>query len=402
MSRIIAAIVLVAVLAVGGGIVATTAYQAGLNTAVTTTVTDGTTVVTPVVAPYAYGIGYGWHPFGFGFGFFGFLFTLFFLFLVFGLIRALIFGADRGRRGGWGGPGWAARRPPVALASPGPRHLRGLAPPGARRRDRPDDGPARPRTHRRPCRRRPVRRPAERRPSLPRAPGHHPRGRSASRTPLRWPDAHRPRRRRRSRRSSSSRATTSSTPASRVLTAADGRAALETARRQHPDLVVLDLGLPGLDGLEVTRELRRDSTIPIVMLTARDDELDKLLGLELGADDYLTKPFSPRELVARVRAVLRRTERAAEPGDVDPRRRSGPRRAADAGRGGRTDRRPHRRPSSGCWPRWPPARAGSSPGPSCSTRSAASPSSPTSARSTRTSRTCAARSSPTRASRATC
>ena len=101
-----------------------------------------------------------------------------------------------------------------------------------------------------------------------------------------------------------------------VLTAADGLEAVETARRRHPDLVVLDLGLPGLDGLEVTRELRRDSTIPIVMLTARDDELDKLLGLELGADDYLTKPFSPRELVARVKAVLRRTERSAQPGDV--------------------------------------------------------------------------------------
>ena len=101
-----------------------------------------------------------------------------------------------------------------------------------------------------------------------------------------------------------------------VLTAADGPTAVETARRQHPDLVVLDLGLPGLDGLEVTRELRRDSSIPIVMLTARDDELDKLLGLEMGADDYLTKPFSPRELVARVKAVLRRTERTAEPGDV--------------------------------------------------------------------------------------
>ncbi len=101
-----------------------------------------------------------------------------------------------------------------------------------------------------------------------------------------------------------------------VLTARDGREAVETARRRRPDLVVLDIGLPELDGLEVTRELRRESSIPIVMLTARDDELDKLLGLELGADDYLTKPFSPRELVARVRAVLRRSERAAEPGDV--------------------------------------------------------------------------------------
>jgi two-component system alkaline phosphatase synthesis response regulator PhoP len=101
-----------------------------------------------------------------------------------------------------------------------------------------------------------------------------------------------------------------------VLVAGDGPSALTAVRRQHPDLVVLDLGLPGLDGLDVTRELRRDSAIPIVMLTARDDELDKLLGLELGADDYLTKPFSPRELVARVRAVLRRAETAATPSDV--------------------------------------------------------------------------------------
>ena len=97
-----------------------------------------------------------------------------------------------------------------------------------------------------------------------------------------------------------------------VLTAGDGPTALTTIRQRRPDLVVLDLGLPGLDGLDVTRELRRDSTIPIVMLTARDDELDKLLGLELGADDYLTKPFSPRELVARVRAVLRRADRPAD------------------------------------------------------------------------------------------
>jgi DNA-binding response OmpR family regulator len=97
-----------------------------------------------------------------------------------------------------------------------------------------------------------------------------------------------------------------------VLTAADGPAALTAIRRNRPDLVVLDLGLPGLDGLDVTRELRRDSNLPIIMLTARDDELDKLLGLELGADDYLTKPFSPRELVARVRAVLRRADRPPE------------------------------------------------------------------------------------------
>ena len=98
----------------------------------------------------------------------------------------------------------------------------------------------------------------------------------------------------------------------RVITASEGRAALDVVRHDRPDLVVLDLGLPGLDGLDVTRELRRDGSIPIVMVTARDDELDKLLGLELGADDYVTKPFSPRELVARVRAVLRRSERPPE------------------------------------------------------------------------------------------
>ncbi len=93
-----------------------------------------------------------------------------------------------------------------------------------------------------------------------------------------------------------------------VRVAGNGEAALQLVRRERPDLVVLDLGLPGLDGLDVTRAIRRDSNLPVIMLTARDDELDKLLGLELGADDYLTKPFSPRELVARVRAVLRRVD----------------------------------------------------------------------------------------------
>jgi DNA-binding response OmpR family regulator len=93
-----------------------------------------------------------------------------------------------------------------------------------------------------------------------------------------------------------------------VVTAATGQAALDAVGRSKPDLVVLDLGLPELDGLDVTRTIRRDSSLPIVMLTARDDEIDKLLGLELGADDYLTKPFSPRELVARVKAVLRRVD----------------------------------------------------------------------------------------------
>jgi two-component system, OmpR family, alkaline phosphatase synthesis response regulator PhoP len=95
-----------------------------------------------------------------------------------------------------------------------------------------------------------------------------------------------------------------------VLTARDGKAALATFRSNKPDLVVLDLGLPEMDGLDVTRALRRDSNVPIVMLTARDEETDKLIGLELGADDYVTKPFSPKELVARIRAVLRRWDAA--------------------------------------------------------------------------------------------
>jgi DNA-binding response OmpR family regulator len=93
-----------------------------------------------------------------------------------------------------------------------------------------------------------------------------------------------------------------------VTTAADGEGAVASARARPPDLVLLDLGLPGLDGLDVARELRRASPVPIIMLTARGSETDRVLGLELGADDYLVKPFSPRELLARVRAVLRRTE----------------------------------------------------------------------------------------------
>lgn len=98
-----------------------------------------------------------------------------------------------------------------------------------------------------------------------------------------------------------------------VLTARDGKVALATARAERPDLVVLDLGLPVVDGLDVTRALRKDSHIPIIMLTARGEESDKLVGLELGADDYIVKPFSPKELVARVRAVLRRAENTKAP-----------------------------------------------------------------------------------------
>jgi len=98
-----------------------------------------------------------------------------------------------------------------------------------------------------------------------------------------------------------------------VRTAGDGKAALALARRERPDLIVLDLGLPELDGLDVTRELRKTSDAPIIMLTARGEESDKLVGLELGADDYITKPFSPKELVARVRVVLRRAQNAINP-----------------------------------------------------------------------------------------
>src|SRR5512140_2260169 len=91
-----------------------------------------------------------------------------------------------------------------------------------------------------------------------------------------------------------------------VVSACDGLKGLAAARFEKPDLVVLDLMMPGMDGLDVCRSLRRESNTPIIMLTARVEESDKLVGLELGADDYITKPFSPRELVARVRVVLRR------------------------------------------------------------------------------------------------
>lgn len=92
----------------------------------------------------------------------------------------------------------------------------------------------------------------------------------------------------------------------KVLTSGDGVQALAIARQEKPDLIVLDLMLPGMDGLDVCRTIRRDSDVPIIMLTARAEEADQLIGLELGADDYITKPFSPRALVARVRALLRR------------------------------------------------------------------------------------------------
>jgi DNA-binding response OmpR family regulator len=101
-----------------------------------------------------------------------------------------------------------------------------------------------------------------------------------------------------------------------VTVVGNGEAAIASARGERPDLVVLDLGLPGVDGLDVAREIRRNANTPIVMLTARGDEADRIVGLELGADDYLVKPFSPKELVARVRAVLRRTTGATVGAEV--------------------------------------------------------------------------------------
>jgi DNA-binding response OmpR family regulator len=97
----------------------------------------------------------------------------------------------------------------------------------------------------------------------------------------------------------------------RVVQAATGQAALDAVERARPRLVVLDVGLPDIDGLEVCRRIRRTSSIPVIFLTARDGEIDRILGLELGADDYMTKPFSPAELVARVKAVLRRVDGGA-------------------------------------------------------------------------------------------
>lgn len=115
-----------------------------------------------------------------------------------------------------------------------------------------------------------------------------------------------------------------------VETAGDGAQALELIERQEPALVVLDLMLPEVDGFEVCRRTRARSEVPIIMLTARDEDVDKIVGLELGADDYLTKPFNPRELVARIKAILRRAERGSQVGErpiqladlsIDPARR---------------------------------------------------------------------------------
>src|SRR5512136_2431172 len=102
----------------------------------------------------------------------------------------------------------------------------------------------------------------------------------------------------------------------RVITASDGQQALATFRHERPDLVILDLSLPKMDGLDVCRAIRRESNTPVIMLTARVEETDRLIGLEIGADDYIVKPFSPREVVARVRTVLRRSAPAPAQPDL--------------------------------------------------------------------------------------
>ena len=177
-----------------------------------------------------------------------------------------------------------------------------------------------------------------------------------------------------------------------VLTAGDGNEALEVARTEHPDVVVLDLMLPGLDGVEVCRQLRTFSDAYVVMLTAKSEEVDKLIGLAVGADDYLTKPFSPRELVARIKAILRRA-RSSAAGGARASRSTWP--AASPGSMGRRSTSPA--PSSTSSPRWPGSRASWSTARRCWRRSGA-PATTTTISSTSTSRTSGANSATTRSS----
>ena len=172
-----------------------------------------------------------------------------------------------------------------------------------------------------------------------------------------------------------------------VAIAADGPSGVELVRvDDRPDLVVLDLMLPGMDGLEVCRRIQADRAVPVVMLTARDDETDMLIGLGVGADDYLTKPFSPRELVARIRAILRRVEReraVAAAGAAGGARASGSCRSGTwsststaAGCGWPPRRCTSPPPSSTSSPSSPPARAWSARRSSSSSRSGATPTAP--------------------------
>ena len=171
----------------------------------------------------------------------------------------------------------------------------------------------------------------------------------------------------------------------------DGTRALPAVRDLRPDVVLLDLMLPGMNGIDVCRAIRTESGVPIVMLTAKTDTVDIVLGLESGADDYVVKPFKPKELVARIRARVRRTD--AEPaeqlaiGDVTidvPAHQVDPQRRAD---------RAHARWSSTCWWRWPASRARCSPARCCWSRCGATGTPPTRAWSTCTSSGCGPRSS---------
>ena len=119
-----------------------------------------------------------------------------------------------------------------------------------------------------------------------------------------------------------------------VESASTGREAIERAGRVKPDLIILDLMMPDIDGWETCRQLRKTSNVPIIMLTARTEDVDKIVGLEIGADDYVTKPFNPRELVARVKAVLRRSKSEPLSGDTDCSRKSADRHRQARGQGG--------------------------------------------------------------------
>ena len=178
---------------------------------------------------------------------------------------------------------------------------------------------------------------------------------------------------------------------------ADGDKAMDVFREYQPDLVLLDLMLPGMDGIDVCRQIRAESGVPIVMLTAKSDTVDVVLGLESGADDYIVKPFKSKVLIARVRARLRRTDDPAPEmlpiGDVQHRRRR-PR-----GHAGPASRSASPRWSSTCWSRWPASRARCSPGRCCSSRSGATGTRPTPGWSTCTSSGCGPRSRRTRSAR---
>ena len=309
-------ILVLAVVVIGGGLVAATAYQAGCH--------RGPTVVQTGADGRRHGrrsrrrprlrLGWrwGWGP---GFGFFGLLRVPVLPVPVFGLIRAIA-----GPRRGWGGPGRLRTAPAAGRhaerGGPGQGAVRRVAPRGAWWR-------------------------ADRRPP-PRGVTD---GRLTELARLRCAtDAHDPRRRRRTPDRGAGARLPGACRLRGARRAATARPRSTPRSASDPDLVVLDLGLPGLDGLDVTRgsvATRDRGRCRSSMLTARDDELDKLLGLELGADDYLTKPFSPRELVARVRAVLRRRRSRPAPAATGrPRSTAGdlaldvPRMRAEVGRHG--------------------------------------------------------------------